>query len=76
MGTGRRVEGRIPRLLRRFVLISGTRFLLRGVGLSRPEFTNLEKIKTFILNTKFGSKLLHSCCHALFLLSVLIFEIV
>jgi hypothetical protein len=43
LGTARRVEGIILRLLRRIVRISRTRFLLTGVGLSRPEFTNLGK---------------------------------
>jgi hypothetical protein len=36
MGMRRGLEGRVSRLLHRLIRISGTRFLLRGVGLSRP----------------------------------------
>jgi hypothetical protein len=33
LGMGRRVEGRVSKFLFRSVRISGTRFILRGVGL-------------------------------------------
>jgi hypothetical protein len=44
MGKGRRVEGRISKFLFRSVQISGTRFILRGVGLYNPDFHKEIKI--------------------------------
>jgi hypothetical protein len=43
LGKRRRAEGRIPKLLYRVVGISRARFLLREVGLSHPEKSNLKR---------------------------------
>jgi hypothetical protein len=42
MENRRRAEGRIPEHLCRVIIISRVRFLLRGVGLSRLENSNLK----------------------------------
>jgi hypothetical protein len=44
----RRLEGRVFRLLLKLVRILGTRFLLSGVGLSRPETCEFTKILKLI----------------------------
>jgi hypothetical protein len=44
LGMRRRLEGKVSRLLCKLVQISGTRFLLRGVGLLRPETCEFRKI--------------------------------
>jgi hypothetical protein len=44
MGMRRILEGRVSRLLCDLVSISGTVFLLRGVGLSRPETCEFREI--------------------------------
>jgi hypothetical protein len=43
LGKGRRIEGRISKLLCKVVRISRARFLLRGVGFSRPQNSNLKR---------------------------------
>jgi hypothetical protein len=52
LGVRGRLEGRVSRLLRKLVWISGMRFLLRGVGLSHPETCEFRKILKLLFLTQ------------------------